>query len=64
VPTLIDEYGDTGILQPPYENRRTSDGERLGPRPRHDTRSYDERQLERKELESLTDIAGALIDGP
>lgn len=70
--TLIDEYGDTGILQSntpaercPYcgerrPNRRNVRGERLGPAPQ-DRRSYDERQIGRRP-ETLCDIAGRLID--
>jgi hypothetical protein len=71
--TLIDEYGDTGILQPPHENRRDKFGRKLGHKPEHIARmSYDTKQIEspveprihEQEPESLIDIAGALIDGP
>lgn len=59
--TLIDEYGDTGILQPCCaEKRRNSRGESLGHKPR-DGRSYDERQIQPREPN--TDVQGNSIDG-
>jgi hypothetical protein len=48
VPTLIDEYGDTGIEQPPYENRRDGDGNQLGKKPGWLMRMfYDLKQIRR-----------------
>lgn len=68
--TLIDEYGDTGILQPPYEeHRRDSDGQQLGPKPKlRWARFYDLKQLlsprEPRVRDAVTDTQGHTIDGP
>ena len=62
--TLIDEYGDTGIVQPPYgEKRRNSKGPLPSPAPRDD-RSYCERQIAPKDSGAPADVCGAVIDGP
>lgn len=67
-PTLIDEYGDTGIVQPCggpccYEVRRDSTGKRLGPKPLSERRlGYDEKQI--RPREAVADVSGQVIDGP
>jgi hypothetical protein len=69
--TLIDEYGDTGILQPPYEeNRRDGDGQQLGPKPRWLARMfYDMKQIRRVveprlPKETPADVQNQDISGP
>jgi hypothetical protein len=70
VPTLIDEYGDTGIEQPLYENRRDGDGQQLGKKPEQLARlSYDEKQLAspvepRLPKETPADVQNQDISGP
>ena len=63
--TLIDEYGDTGILQPPYdETRIDGNGQRLGPKPAALARMpYDLKQIA-SPVEPRVDEQGQPIDGP